>query len=276
MRQLTSVLIDQIEKQIKSHKTIIIRVECIDNPIIYWHLCDYFRNSSKIDIFIAKLAQEKYYEFSASNNPEWVSSLQSLHQGANPYHANDVLAQYAEKSYVDFNNAITKWRNESANLGKDTTALVLLMGTEAAPDTGGLADTSYAISPREIIANLSANYCSWFTGVLIKNGINPDDCSKAVHTLYRVIFSNTNIDIFKLSSFVDQLEAIEFSTGQDLVNYICETLNVTWGIPSIIGKRSVPKISSLSQGKLSSGKIIEQTSRPRINARKKNKNLLNM
>lgn len=40
--------------------------------------------------------------------------------------------------------------------------LVLLMGTEAAQDTGGLADTSFAISPRKIITELKNDYSQGF------------------------------------------------------------------------------------------------------------------
>lgn len=263
MKQLVSVLTTQIERLINSsaRKTIIIRLECIDDPRVYWMVCDHLSKLPEISVFIAKLSREKYFSFSKEAQPEWALSLQKLHQGDNPMYSDTINEQYSEKSYVDFGNAITKWRNESASLDVDKTSLVLLMGTEAAPDTGGLADTSFVISPKEIIADLSSDYSSWFQKILHQNNIESKDCSTAIHTLYKVIFANTNIDIFKLSSFVDQLNQLTFNSSQDLINYICETLNTTWGIPSIKNPIFVPKVSGLAKGKVSSGKIIERAIR---------------
>ena len=68
--------------------------------------------------------------------------------------------------------------------------------------------------------------------------------------------SDLNVNIFKLSSFIDELHSMQFSTSQELVCYICETLNVTWGIPSISNSKSVPKVQKLCHGKISDAKII--------------------
>lgn len=263
MKQLVQVLTSQIERLIKNsaRKTIIIRLECMDDPRVYWAVCNYLSQLPELGIFIAKLSREKYLTFLNESRSEWSHSLQKLHQGKNLSYSDFVTDNYSEKSYVDFGNAITKWRNESASLEAEKSAVVLLMGTEAAPDTGGLADTSFVISPKEIIADLSSDYSSWFQGILRHNNIESKDCSTAIHTLYKVIFSNTNIDIFKLSSFVDQLEPLTFNSPQELVNYICETLSSTWGIPSLKSAAAVPKVSGLAKGKMSSGKIIERAIR---------------
>lgn len=263
MKQLVHVLTAQIERLIKNsaRKTIIIRLECMDDPRVYWMVCDHLSKLPEISVFIAKLSREKYFTFTKEARPEWALSLQNLHQGGNPMYSDSISDLYSEKSYVDFGNAITKWRNESASLEAEKTSLVLLMGTEAAPDTGGLADTSFVISPKEIIADLSADYSSWFQNVLHQNNIESQDCSTAIHTLYKVIFANTNIDIFKLSSFVDQINPLTFNSSQDLINYICETLSTTWGIPSLKNPTFVPKVSGLAKGKMASGKIIERAIR---------------
>ena len=263
MKQLVHVLTTQIESLIRNsaRKTIIIRLECMDDPRLYWMVCDHLSKLPEISVFIAKLSREKYFTFSKEERPEWALSLQKLHQGDNPMFSDIISELYSEKSYVDFGNAITKWRNESASLEAEKTSLVLLMGTEAAPDTGGLADTSFVISPKEIIADLSSDYSSWFQNILYQNNIESKDCSTAIHTLYKVIFANTNIDIFKLSSFVDQLNPLTFNSPQDLINYIFETLNTTWGIPSLRNPTFVPKVSELAKGKKASRKIIEQAIR---------------
>ena len=65
--------------------------------------------------------------------------LRYLQQGSNPFYIESADSEYYENSYVDYNNAITKWRNESSNIEDGKTAIILLMGTEAAVDIGGLA-----------------------------------------------------------------------------------------------------------------------------------------
>ena len=142
MRQLVSVLCQEIEKQIRKHQSNIVRIEGIDNPVIYHNICKKVDALSIVDEFIPKLTKEKYDAFSSLQKAEWLQALTFLHQGFNDYYSEDVTTSYADKSFVDFNNAITKWRNESANYSSTKTTLILLMGTEAAQDTGGLADTS--------------------------------------------------------------------------------------------------------------------------------------
>ena len=74
--------------------------------------------------------------------------------------------------------------------------------------------------------------------------------------LYRALFSSININIFKLSEFVDGLHDMQFASCQELISYICETLNVVWDVPSIVSTKYVPKVNNLSSGRLSSAKII--------------------
>ena len=145
MNKLISVLCEQITKQIRSSKTNIIRLECFDNPKVYSSVCMVLKD--RVDYFIAKLAKEKYEEFKAEAQPDWALALVSLHQGTNSAYCENPSDSYKNNSFVDFNNAITKWRNESANIFSVGTSLILLMGTEAATDVGGLSDTSFVISP---------------------------------------------------------------------------------------------------------------------------------
>ena len=254
MKKLINVLTAQITKQVQAGKTNIIRVESFDNPIVYSSVCKNLEG--KVDVLIAKLAKEKYEEFASAENPDWTAAICFLHKGSNASYSPSADDEYQENSYVDFNNAITKWRNESANILTGQTTLVLLLGTEAATDVGGLADTSYVISPKELLNSLVADYSEWFVPVLDKNGINSDDCRKAIHTLYKALFSNVNINVFTLSSFIDELDSGSFESAQELINYICETLNRVWGIPSIVASRQVPKVQALSKGQLRSAKAI--------------------
>lgn len=262
MRQLVQYLSNQIRPRIIRSKTNIIRLENFDDPSVYWSLCKQFSKDNDIDTFIAKLTQQKYDFFCSQGKPEWQITLQLLHQGSNlvfsPLASSE---EYVDSSYVDFGNAITKWRNEAANFADGKTSLVLLMGTELAPDTGGLADTSFVISPQNITAEIAKDYSIWFNSILIQNGLDSKDNQKAIHALYKTIFANTAIDIFKLSDFIDSLDNIIFDTMQELINYICETLNVTWGIPSIVDSKSVPKVGKLISGKMEEAKIITEAAK---------------
>ena len=254
MKKLIGVLSEQILGQIKPGKTNIVRIENFDNPIVYCSVCK--NVSGRVDFFIAKLAKGKYTEFVSASNPNWVSAISYLHQGNNASYYATGDSEYQENSFVDFNNAITRWRNESASFDSGKTALVLLMGTEVATDIGGLLDTSYVISPKELMSQLVDDYSAWFVSVLNKNGINTEECRRAIHTLYRALFTSVNVNLFKLSDFIDEIDEIDFSSPQELINYICETLNRVWAIPSIIETRQVPKVQALSKGTLNSAKTI--------------------
>ena len=257
MKQLISVVYKQIVSQIKTNEINMVRLQGFDNPIIYKSICELFRNDPAIECFIPKLTLEKYSQFENAKEATWTPALMYMHKGSNGEYNSTPDALYANNSYVDFDKAITKWRNESPNLPHDKTALVLLMGTEAVPDdAGSLEDTTFVVSSANIIELLSLDYSEWFSRVLEQNSIESKESRQALHTLYRAIFANININIFKFSDFVDELDSMQFATCQELVGYICETLSDTWGIPSIINSKHVPKVLKLSKGKLSDAKII--------------------
>lgn len=260
MKQLVRVLYQKILEEVQPGQSNIVRLEGIDHPIIYQELCKKLLARPSIEQFIPKLAREKYAEFLKAGRAEWGHALAFLHQGGNSSFSSDLTEQYAAASYVDFNNAMTKWRNESANYADGKTTLILLMGTEAAQDTGGLADTSFMISPAEIIKDLSKDYGAWFDEIFEANNLREED-RKAIHTIYKTLFSQISTDIFKLSDFIDDLAGLSFSSVQELVGHICETLHTTWGIPSVIDKKAVPKVSSLKKGTLSSAEIIKSAVR---------------
>lgn len=255
MKLLVNILLREILKQVEPNQSNIVRIEGIDNPLIYQNVCQKLVLAKELDEVVPKITRDKYYFFVNSEKPEWEKALLYLHQGRNITFSSDITADYAEKSFVDFNNAITKWRNESANHDEQKTTLILLMGTEVAQDTGGLADTSFVISPKEIIISLSKDYSAWFEQVIENNNIH-EDYRKAIHTFYKVLFSQINTDIFRLSDFIDSLDNLSFSSVQELITHICETLNDTWNIPSIIDKAAVPKVSALNKGTMSSAKIL--------------------
>ena len=199
MRQLITVITNQILQQIKPNEINMVRLESFDNPIVYKSVCELLQGNPKVTHFVAKLTLEKYNQFTEAENANWMPALMYLHKGANLAYDEDRPAAYAQCSYVDFERAITKWRNESPNMPANQTSLILLMGTEAAPDdAGSLRDTTFVISPREIIALLNANYSQWFADILVENSFDNDESRKAIHTFYRALFNSVNVNIFKL------------------------------------------------------------------------------
>lgn len=255
MNQLIKVLSESVLNQLEKNKSNIVRIEGIDSPVIYQGVCERIKQDATVQKFIPKLTREKYTKFVAAHKEAWMPAITYLHQGDNAFYEQSPSAVYAENSYVDFSNAITKWRNESANVVVSETTLILLMGTEDAPDTGGLADTSFVISPKEIIAVLEKDYSAWFSEIIELNSIS-EEYKKPIHTLYKALFSQIPTDIFKLSDFVDSMHTFEFASVQEIIAHVCETLNGTWGIPSIVRKKSVPKVSALNKGTINSAKII--------------------
>lgn len=257
MNQLVSVITSQILRQIKPKEINMVRLESFDNPIIYKSVCENLQNNASISNFVAKLTLEKYQQFVDTHEANWMQAIIFLHKGENSSYAENYTPAYAQQSYIDFEQAITKWRNESPNMPVGQTSLILLMGTEAAPDdAGSLKDTTFVISPREIIALLNTNYSEWFVDVLTDNSFDNEEARMAIHTLYRALFLSVNINIFKLSKFVDSLHDMQFASCQELIAYICETLNDIWSIPSIVEAKCIPKVSDLSKGRLSAAKII--------------------
>lgn len=256
MKQLINLLTEQVRSQINDGKSNIVRIECFDNPIIYKSICESLCSDSKVDLLLLKLSIEKYREFEGEDRPEWRNALDYLHKGNNIVYLSNPSEGYIEASYVDFDNALTKWRNRLAELEPGKTGLLFLMGSEVAQDTGGLVDTSFAITPKHVINILQEDYSRWFKSLLVKNELDDTESYKALNTLYRAIFSSVNIDLVKLSNFIDSIENDTFVSIQDLITYICETLNVTWGIPSIKDTQAVPKVHNLAKGTLTSAKIV--------------------
>ena len=107
MKQLISVITKQILKQIRQNEINMVRLESFDSPIIYRSVCENLRQSDRAHTFIPKLTLEKYRQFETANNLNWTQALMYLHKGENLSFSASPDAQYAERSYVDFAQAIT-------------------------------------------------------------------------------------------------------------------------------------------------------------------------
>lgn len=255
MTKLIDSFIRKILLQVKSQKTSLIRLEGIDDIEIYYHICKYFSNLSELDNCIIKITKEKFDEFCSKSSNH--IALNFFLQGKNTVLDDPVTESYRINSYVDYDNAITKYRNQAPENEDDKTVLILLLGTEEAQDEGSLSETSYLITPQEIIDDLRVNYSNWFESLLEANNIKTDDVLKSINTIYKALFSDFNTDIVKLSTFIEDSGNLSFSTGQEFINHIFETLKDYWNIMSIKDIKYIPKVSNLKTEKASAIRILK-------------------
>ena len=191
----------------KSENITIVRLEGFENPIIYKEVCKYFKAMSKVNLH-AKLSREKYLEFKEAANNDWSIAINFLENN----------------NFVDYEGAMTKWRNNSADIGNDgvTKNLVLLMGTESVPDKGGLADF-YKITPESILEIVKKDYSTWFKEI-VPSVVVDKAVKKGINTFFKVLFKNININLVVLSKLVDELENVQILSEDDLIEEICYRL----------------------------------------------------
>jgi hypothetical protein len=240
MKMLTQSIVQSICKSIKYGVSNLIRIEGISTPVVYRDICLQLKAKSEICV-IPKLSLQKYNEFELKKNIAWQKALADLSQGDNTS-AKGAVDYQNDRSYIDWDGSITKWRNAASNTTQKTT-LLLLMGTEAIPDKGGLGDFEL-VSPEKIAAALNGHYGKWFGDVIKANGLDVND-SDAIDAIYKKLFANTNIDLMTLSSFIDSLEGVPFHNYNELIEYICNTLCLFWNCPSIYDSKAIPKKSQL-------------------------------
>lgn len=243
MRKYIDEIVHLIETQSnKSDSVTIIRLEGFENPIIYKEVCKYFKSNSKIEIN-AKLAKEKYNEYKEANNNNWIQSIKFLE----------------ENNYVDFEGAMTKWRNNSTEIEKQDNVknLVLLMATEAVSDKGGLADF-YKITPESVLERVKKNYSAWFMDCIPNDGFDKD-AKKAINTFFKGLFKNINVNLLVLSDLADSVEDETLFSIDELIQIFCSRLSKDWLIPNIVMEKKIPKYRSLKSGKVASTAILEKS-----------------
>ncbi len=251
MKRLVQIICGKIEKQITRRHTVVLRLESFDNPVFYWKVCEQLRRNRLLDRFVAKMATKKYEEFREQDDAAWNNALEHILQGDNESwtmrYGSPTEDWKPEKSYLDKGNAITYWRNASATFEDGTTALVLLMGTEAAPDTGGLSDTSYAITPQEIVEDIRKDCTPWLESWLRQRDLDHDTCCNVWEHFFKTVFEERNVDIFQFSNLCDALEIEEIDSEQELVEFLVRDMRGRWGIPAILDSQYVPKAESLAK-----------------------------
>lgn len=243
MRKYIDEIENLIELQLKKIKGIaFIKLEGFESPYIYKEVCKYFKNSPKVKLE-AKMSKEKYEEFENEAKKDWETSISFL----------------KENGYVNFDSTMTDTRNSIVNIEETNKNynLILLMGTEVVEDKGGLADF-YTINPQSIINKLQKNYSLWLKDDYEEIFRNKDN-ERAFNTLFKVIFKNASIDLIKFSNLMEEIISLDLSTINEIIEEVCFNLSEYYCIPSIRNKKSIPKVSSLKNGKISAASIIEKS-----------------
>lgn len=245
MKNYIEAIVEEIELQINQGSISLIRIEGIESPLIYKEVCRNIKNEFGHKLRLeAKLSKEKYEQFLAENKPEWKKAIEFLEVN----------------NFIDFDGAMTRWRNNSVDLNTEVNGdkvLVVLMGTEMVQDIGGLADF-YFISPETIIRKLNKNYAIWFEELFEDNGFERENL-KAIHTVFRVIFKEINIDLIKYSNLIDELYKLDLKDEQELIQEVLGRLDRDWKIPSIIDTKKIPKVKTLLNGTLKSCEIVTKS-----------------
>ncbi len=121
--------------------------------------------------------------------------------------------------WVAMNNSLTYYRN----LPLSEAHLIVIMGTEAVDDQGGLSDFYY-LDPEKLVSALVPNYYLAFSPIA---GGWTDDEKKCVNKLYGDLFSLVPISLCKFSDMADSWGTL--STIEDFVEKFFEQLPL-WGL----------------------------------------------
>ena len=214
MNYIVSAIINTIRAQHPSRdKQLRIRLSGFENAQIYYNVCEYLSSEySDIDL-IVKLSTEKYNYFKAT--------------GAN----SELLSAMDKNGWIAGEKSLTYFRN----LPQDNAQLIVLMGTEAVDDQGGLSDLFY-IDPSRLVAELHGEYHRLF--IHRKEELD-DNLSTVIDKLYKDLFSLVPLNICKLSDMVDTWEYIY--SPEQFVEKFYESLP-EWGLC-----KDMPQATPISQ-----------------------------
>lgn len=230
MRHFINSIEHEIEIQIKNGQTNLIKLEGIEDPIIYKEICKYFKNST--NKFDAKLSREKYNDFELESKSEWKEALNYLNING----------------FVDKDGSMTKWRNSVVSSEDNKSKTILLMGTELVQDKGGLADF-FSINIETIIRGLGKEkYYSYFKDLIKDSGIeikDEEETKKVINKIFETIFSIFPIDLIKVSNLAEEIENESFKVMDDVVESIFYNMPRYWNLPPMNGERIRPKFSKL-------------------------------
>jgi len=239
MKKFMQLLLDELYKIIENNqKPVLIKLEGFESAEIYSILIESLFNEDRFKKFkiLARLSIEKYNEF--NKNPKNFNFLQNI-----------------KKYNCISNDSLTKLRNEAAQyLQTNSNDAVIFMGTELIQDKGSLEDF-FTVNMEYIIQKLGNNYSKFFDEIFDEID---DERNKAINEIYKTIFKYRNIDLLKLSFFVDNIGK-NIRTIDDLIEKIFNTLNEYWDLPPIRSEHKIPLAKNIIRDKRNSSlKIIEE------------------
>ena len=202
-------VLEQIQKAIDDQKPssdaqVRIRLSGFDNPAIYQEICRYATEKYQDLDVAAVLAEGKYRYFVE-------------------HHADDsVLRSIKESGWLSGGKSLTYFRN----LTMEEAQLIILMGTEAVDDQGGLSDIFF-VDPSRLISELNGDFHVMF-GLKPQRGreVLPLD-AVIIDKMFKDLFSLVPLDICKLSDIIDSWGYLE--DDEDFLNKFYEALP-SWGL----------------------------------------------
>ena len=235
VRQLAEYIYQQIVRNtVEGGRKHVFRIEGFEDIGLYAKVCELASAHFDSSRFIAKLSQVKFDQIKA----------------ANPYAANLMKSN----DWVDFDDRMTYYRNlvpsESEHM------VVLLLGTDAVADKGGLSDF-FAITPHTIDM-IVGNRFSDLMGKHLRDSVfgGDDTVLKICDAFFKTLFECVPRNLAKVSAIMDAWET-EMPTPQEIIADLYHRLP-EWGIPRIddVAQRISP--AKLTSGKLNKNNILRQ------------------
>lgn len=186
MKYIIQSIIKSIAAQNPSKdKQLRFRLSGFEDIQIYAEICRFVATEyNQLDV-VAKLATEKYEYFKTN--------------GSNPA----ALEYMKNQNWIAGEKSLTYYRN----LPQKKAQLIILMGTEAVDDQGGLSDLYY-IDPSRIVSELHGNYHLLFG---FENKESSNDETIIIDKLFKDLFSLVPLNICKLSNMIDSWGYVENS-----------------------------------------------------------------
>ncbi|WP_294362361.1 DNA translocase FtsK [uncultured Clostridium sp.] len=223
MNRYIDIISEVLEKSLNKEKKFnLIKLENFISPKIYLEVCKKINDklSSWDAEFIAKLSLEKY------NN--WIK--------VDEYR--EALEELDKFGWIEKKDHITKWRNYPFT-GHTKATILLLMGTEDVEDKGSLNEFN-TICTETIEYYIGTNFSKLMTNYT-------EEFNSKIDNIYTKIFSYTEKDLLRLSSY---FETVENKEDYEIIEDIFRTLNSWWNIPNIFNIFNEIKIDKLEKGKI--------------------------
>lgn len=217
MKYIVDTIIEKIKEQDpRPDEQLRIRISGFEDVIIYEAVAKQLHALFDGQLLVeTRLSKEKWEEFKDD-----------------PLADQTALLSLEAHNWVADGNSLTYYRN----LPLDAAQLIVIMGTEAVDDQGGLNDFYY-LDPEKLVAELGSDYYLVFPPI---GGGWTEDEIKCVNKLYGDLFALVPINICKFSDLADSWGVL--SSIEDFVQEFFKQLPI-WGLCKVEDK--LPSISKI-------------------------------